>query len=935
MTRLTRTPFLRAVALFGALLLPVVPWAAPAVAQTADATVEIDVVDETGVALPGVSVELKRAETGFARTSVTSAKGAARFPAVPPAERYTAKVSLQGFEAVEQAVTLRIGQTARIRIVLRAKAIAEAVTVIGEAPLVDVYKIDSSTNIIPEQIKALPVANREFEKLAFVAPGVQRERGEFRFVTGGPVIGSGGNASQSTILVDGVDYTDPALGLAKTRVSQDAISEFRVINSRFDAEVGGSAGGALTVLTKTGTNEFKGSVFAFYRNADMRAKGALEQDSTVDFRRGQYGATFGGPIVKDRTHFFLSGEYVDEIRPTLFRPQGAFVSQAADLEVPTKQILAFGSVTHSLTDSQTLLFKADYERYRLDNFRVGGVQSQAYGQELQRDNYNFTAGHTAVLGASTTNELRAQYGSRKYFEPTNSNAVADWFSNGVTLKDGGNILGDLLGEGDQFEVRDTLYFHLTGRSGTHDVKAGAGWQHVKDRSIIDTYATGLFLWANDFKAPSPFAFPIAYAYGVGSSDVTVTTDRIAAFVQDDWRPTSNLTVSLGLRYDIDTNGNNTGFTHPLVPEPRKRDTNNFQPRIGLSWDVKKDGQFVGRAGWGLFVGRNLLVPSFTELQQNGVTGRKLYTRVNGLLYGIPALALDPNNPMTTGIPLPIDITLLDKTLDAPEASQFSAGLTTRLWRTGLYLDVEGVWVNGDEELVVHDVNWSGNATHVRPNPAYNQINVYSNAGESEYKALTFALNGSIKGGHLVMGSVTFASKHNTSDDFSPEFPTGYPSDPADLENEYGRARSAERMRFVLSGVFRLPWTLTLAPIFNYGTGQPWTSRYGYDYNGDGKASDRKPGVDRFGNDGPVYRSFDLRLTKSILLGTAGTLELVVEGFNLFNSTNYDVASIDGAEMLSGPTIANPAAVAKSNPNYGKPSATLPSREIQVGVRFAF
>lgn len=930
MTRLTRNPFLRAAALLGAVLLPALTWAGSSRAQTADATVEVDVVDETGVALPGVSVELKRAETGFARTSVTSAAGAARFPAIPPAAGYVARVALQGFEAVEQPLTLRIGQTARLRVVLRAQAVTEAVTVVGEAPLVDVYKIDSSTNIVPEQIKELPVANREFEKLAFIAPGVQRERGEFRFVTGGPVIGSGGNASQSTILVDGVDYTDPALGLAKTRVSQDAISEFRVVNSRFDAEVGGSAGGALTVLTKTGTNELKGSLFAFYRAEGLRAQGALEQDSSVDFRRGQYGVTLGGPIVKDRTHFFLSGEYVDEVRPTLFRPQGAFRTQAADLEVPMDQLLAFGSITHSLSDSQTLLVKADYERYRQENFRVGGVQDASYGQELQRDNYNFTGGHTWVVGAATTNELRAQLGHRKYFEPTNSDAVADWFTNGVTLKTGGNILGDLLGEGDQFEIRDTLYLHLTGKSGTHDVKVGAGWQHVNDRSIIDTYASGLFLWATDAKV-----FPIAYGYGVGSSDVEITTNRLAAFVQDDWRPVSNLTVSLGVRYDLDTNGNNEGFTHPLVPEPRERDTNNVQPRLGLSWDVKKDGRFVARAGWGLFVGRNLLVPAFTELQQNGVTGRKLYTRVNGLLYGLPAFALDPNNPMTTGIPLPLDITLLDQELVAPEASQFSAGLTSRLWQTGLYLDVEGIWVKGKKELIVHDVNWNGNANPTRPNKAYNQVNVYSNDGESEYKALTFALNGSLKGGHLLTGSITFSSKYNRSDDFSPEFPTGYPSDPADLSNEWGRGRSAERMRFVLSGVFRLPWQLTAAPIFNYGSGQPWTRRYGYDFNGDGKTGDRMPGVDRFGMDGPVYRSFDLRLTKSFELGSAGTLELVAEAFNLFNSTNYDVASIDGAEFLSGPTLANPAAAAVANPNYGKPSATLPSREFQLGLRFAF
>ncbi len=922
--------FRAATATAAALLALGLAWAPPVHAQVSDAVVEVDVIDETGVALPGVSVELKRAETGWTRNAVTTVQGNARFAAVPAASGYVLKVALSGFQTVEQPLTLRVGQTAKLKVTLRAKAVIEAVTVTAEAPLVDVYKTDVSTNIVPEQIKELPVPDRQFEKLAFIAPGVQRERGEFRFVTGGPVVGSGGNASQSTILVDGVDYTDPALGLAKTRVSQDAIAEFRVINSRFDAEVGGSSGGALSIVTKTGTNDFAGSVFGFYRADGLRAKGALEKESSVSFHRGQYGFTLGGPIVKDKTHFFASAEYVDAVTPTLVRPQGAFASQAVDLENPFDQLLAFGSISHNLSDSMSLLFKGDYERYRMDNFRVGGVQDESYGQQLQRDNYNFTLAHTWVAGAGTTNEARVQAGHRKYFEPTNSNAVADWYTSGATLKTGGNILGDLLGEGDEFEVRDTLYLHLAGKSGTHDVKVGAGWQRVKDRSVIDTYATGLFLWAFDNKS-----FPVAYAYGVGSADVTVNTDRIAAFLQDDWRPLPNVTVSAGVRYDLDTKGNDAGFTHPLIPQARPRDTNNVQPRLGFTWDVRNDGQFVARGGWGIFTGRYLLVPAFTELQQNGVTGRKLYTRVNGLLYGLPAFALDPNNPTTTGLPLPIDITLLDKTLDAPEANQTSLGLTTRLGRTGLYLDVEGVYVKGKKEIVVHDVNWNGNANPTRPNKAYNQVNVYSNDGRSEYKALTFALNGNLKGGHLITSSVTFASKHNTSDDFSPEFPTGYPSDPANLDAEYGRARSAERFHVVMSGVFRLPWQVIVAPVFQYGSGQPWTRRYGYDYNGDGKTGDRMPGVDRFGQDGPVYRSFDLRLTKSFTIPGFGSVDVIAEGFNVFNSVNYDVASIDNGQYLSGPTLSNPAAPYVANPNYSRFSATLPSREFQLGLRLAF
>lgn len=910
-----------------------VPSGRQAQAQSADATVEVDVVDETGVALPGVSVELKRAETGFVRVAVTSARGSARFPAVTPAPGYTVKASLSGFDPVEQPATLRVGQTAKLRIVLRAKAVTESITVVAEAQTVDVYKTDSSTNIVPEQIRELPVPNREFEKLAFIAPGVERERGDFRFISGGPVIGSGGNASQSTILVDGVDYTDPALGLAKTRVSQDAISEFRVVNSRFDTEVGGSSGGALTVLTKTGTNDVKGTAFAYYLPDWLRAKEYKELDSDIEPHRGQGGLTLGGPIVKDKTHFFLSAEYVDNVKAALVRPGGAFAtSNKVDAENPFNQLLVFGSVAFQLTDEMNLLAKGDYERYRMDNFRVGGIQDVSYGQELQRDNYNFTAAHSWMAGNTTTNEARFQAGHRKYYEPMNSRAVGDWYSLGNTLRSGGNIVGDLLGEGDQFELRDTLYMHLAGKTGTHDLKIGAGWQHVKDRSIIDTYQNGLFLWLLDNKS-----IPYAYLYGIGSSDVTITTDRIAAFVQDDWRPRSNLTVSLGLRYDLDTDGNNPDFTHPLVPNPRGTDTDNIQPRIGFSWDIKNDGAFVARGGWGIFTGRYLLVPAFTELQQNGVTGRKIVTRLNGALFGLPALALDPNNPTATGLPTAPAITLLDATVEAPEANQTSLGLTTRLGATGLYLDVEGVYAKGTNELINRDVNWAGNASPpVRPNRDYSNINTYTNEGHSEYKALTVALNGTMKGGHILTGSVTFADKKNLNDDFSPEYPTGYPNDPANIEGEWGRARSTEKVRVVLSGVFRLPLKFTVAPIFQYGTGQPWTHRLGYDWNGDGFNSDRPAGVDRFAEDGPPYRRFDFRLTKSFSLGPSLNLDVIGEVFNVFNTVNYDVTSVDSAEYLRGTARTAPLP-ANLNPNFGVYTRSIPedSRRVQLGFRLAY
>jgi hypothetical protein len=313
------------------------------------------------------------------------------------------------------------------------------------------------------------------------------------------------------------------------------------------------------------------------------------------------------------------------------------------------------------------------------------------------------------------------------------------------------------------------------------------------------------------------------------------------------------------------------------------------------------------------------------------------TRINGALFGLPAFTLDPNNPTTTGLPTAQAITLLDTTVDAPEANQTSLGLTTRLGRTGVYLDVEGVYAKGRNELINRDVNWAGNSNPaVRPNAAYSNINTYTNEGHSEYKALTVALNGTLKGGHLLTGSVTFADKKNLNDDFSPEYPTGYPNDPAYVEGEWGRARSTEKVHVVLSGVFRLPLQFTIAPIYQYGSGQPWTHRLGYDWNGDGFNSDRPAGVDRFAEDGPPYRRLDLRLTKAFSLGSSFSVDVIAEVFNVFNTVNYDVTSVDGAEYLRGTTRTAPLP-ANLNPNFGVYTRSIPedSRRVQFGLRLVY
>ena len=900
-----------------------------ATAQVADAVIEIVALDESGAALPGVTLTVMRPETGFQQTTVTDAVGFARALALPPGT-YEIKLELSGFATVvERGIVVRVGQTARVAVTLKVARVAETVNVVAEAPLVDVFKTDSSTNIVPEQIASLPVADRDFQRLAFLTPGVQRERGGNRFIGNAPVIGAAGNASQATIMVDGVDFTDPALGLARARFSQEAIGEFRVIANRFDAEIGGSAGGALSIITKSGTNDVKGSAFGFFRATPLRAEGALDLQKN-DYSRQQAGFTLGGPIEKDRTHYFLSFEQVREDTVVPFRPGGAFASQASDLPYPFNQSLLFGGVDHRISDAQNLHVRVVYEHARQQNFRTGGLGDLSSGMDLDRNNFNATATHSTTLAGGAVNQVSVQMGRRQFTEPNNSQSLAEYFSSGNTLQTGANPVGDQNDTGTTVEVRETFFKRVGSGRWAQDVKAGGAVQHVNDYWNFPVYGRGLLLYVTDTRA-----VPLLYVGTSGPADDTLATNLISGFVQTEMRPTAHLSLNAGVRYDVDTQGNNPDFTSPLMPAARGKDLNNVQPRAGFSWDVSGSGAQVVRGGVGLFTGRNLLVPAHIERMQNGFTGLIIQQRLSGVAIGVPALAINPASPSTTGIALPRDAARLSDTFGNPYAAQATMGYTMRLGQTGLFADIEGVYVKGHDEAIIRDLNWKGDALGGgRPNASFNQINAYTNEGYSTYAAFIASLNGTIKGGHLVTAALTVASKKNISDDFSPAA-TDYPSDPANIQAEYGRSRADERVHFVTSAVLRLPWRLTIAPIFEYGSGQPWNARLGYDYNGDGRTGDRPAGLAKFSQDGPNFANVNLRATYHIPFGGARGADVIWEMFNVFNRVNYDVNSMITGQYLSGPTLANPALPAVVNTRYGQPTATLPPFEAQVGIRFGF
>jgi hypothetical protein len=455
-------------------------------------------------------------------------------------------------------------------------------------------------------------------------------------------------------------------------------------------------------------------------------------------------------------------------------------------------------------------------------------------------------------------------------------------------------------------------------SDTHQIKAGLSYQILRHKYLFEMYDAGEMTYLTDDRS-----LPFFYTHGIGPSDVELQSELIGLFAQDDWLATNGLTLSLGLRYDVDIGGNNPDFEHPLLPDRRGTDWNNFQPRVGFTWDLTRNGVNVLRGGAGLFTGRYTATPPLAELQFNEVTGRYAEIRVGPTV----------DDPENTGVPFPPSIYLLGESFLLPQSTQVTLGYSRRIGNSSLYLDVEGIYVDGRNEHVIRDSNWAGNDNPGRIDPAYTIVGQWIDEGYSEYRALQLGLNGTIKGGHLISAWLSLSDKKNIQDD--PQSPQE-PSDSADLDAEWGRSRTDERYRFVASGVFRLPWDLALAPVFEYGSGAPWNRLYGYDFNGDLWFGDRPPGTPRYGEDGPPFRQLNLRLTKGFPLAGTKRLDLIVEAFNVFDTTNYDVFSVDNAMYFSGPTLSgDPTQPFDPNPGFGQYKATHAPREIQLGLRYSF
>src|SRR5437867_4343558 len=342
-----------------------------AAGQTTTATLQGVVRDPLHAVLPGASVTLRDAYTGFVRATTTDGAGAYVLSYVP-AGTYELTIELSGFKTLKRdRLRFEVGQQLTMDASLEVAGIAETVTVRETPPLVETTKSEVDMVVSREQIDSLPLSGRQAASLALLSPGVVPRGG-----TEEPVTTGGQPRGSSEMLVDGVSNELMAVNSIRSNAPPDAIQEFQVITSQYQAEFGNATGVILNTITRTGTNDLHGRAYYFHRDQGLDARN-FYQTSRAKLAQKQPGGWLGGPIVKDRTHYFLTYEATRRMQiATVTSPV-----EPGDVEQPSEGNQFLAKVTHQLTSANRLTGRFNVDRQTRHNVGVGGFTLKEVGIE--------------------------------------------------------------------------------------------------------------------------------------------------------------------------------------------------------------------------------------------------------------------------------------------------------------------------------------------------------------------------------------------------------------------------------------------------------------------------------------------------------------------------------------------------------------------------
>jgi hypothetical protein len=942
--------------------------ALPAGVSAQEAVMSGIVTDTTGAVLPGVTVTAVHVTTGNKFVAVTDAGGAYRIAS--RIGEHTVTGELTGFTTVTRTgITVQVGQVATVNIQLGISAVQETITVTGDTPLVDVSTSVIGGNIDPRQVQELPIQGRDWTSLALLAPGNRTTD------MGGAPVQDRADVREYQLNMDGQQVTQQ-LGIGgQPLYSRDSVAEFQFISNRFDATQGRSSGVQVNAITKSGTNTLSGQFGSWFRDSDWNAEDHV-LNRVVPFSNQQVSIAAGGPIVRDKLHFFGNYEYDRSPKTSVWNtPIPAF-----NISLDGKQVKKIGGfrLDYQVSSNMRLMGKVS----AANDFNPFGTGSAtlhpASTNSEDRGNREYLGQYTHVINNRTLNEVRVGFSEWNVLQGNLTTWSNHWAKDiGVTeghpriqmvgLTIAGNQNAPRVRDQNSYMFRDDFTYSYDAR-GRHDLKSGFEYvfMHEFTRNCRNCMSqtdsrNGTIppaLMAAIF--PDPFNAdtwhlnalgPFTRRFTLGISETFRTpfdVPKIAAWVQDDWHLGDRLTLNLGLRYDVLTNNwANDANVPPILSPGRPNDTNNIQPRLGFAWSL--DDRTVVRGGVGRYYADIL-----TNLHM-WTYGNESIASVEVVNDGRPDFVTNPfNGPKPTpeqAFANFCDVNLrrgclvrgLQELAPPPpydkvqNSWQTSIGFQRQLGEATA-VEVDYVY-NGsrNEKVIQENVNLRFNPQTGEPLPysvaanrAYPTMGIISVTpymGWSNYHAVQTALTRRFRNNW--QGSVTYtvgALRNATPKPMSGDQIVSFDV-PPDLGNEYTLANTDQRNRVVFNGIWQVAGGFQVSGVYFFGSGErdqietgdenrdvgEWAT---YRYREDGTI------IPRYTFTGDPIHRVDLRLQQRVPLPGRMAIDGVFEVFNLFNRANYGSYVLDE----TSPAFLDPAQ--NSNLAYAP-------RTLQLGFRFTF
>jgi hypothetical protein len=858
--------------------------ASRAAAQSGSGAITGVVTGDDGSRLPGVTVTVETEPWGR-RTTTTDGDGAYVFDGLPGGRTYRVEATVAGFSSERQSIVLAANATLVVNLRLKL-ALSEVVGVTGTAPQAE-HPVSELQQTIGDQLAhSLPLAGRNFIPLAMLAAGF----------TGNPNYPNpqGQQYWTNNVLVDGASHFSKWRSAPRAFYSGyglESIRDVRVLTNRFSAEYGEAMATVTTAITRSGTDRIRGSALFFLQNdaldaAPVFAASAPPQDAE------RFGFTIGGPVVRERTHFFESYEGRRSRNHNI-----VFPTAAPDLErfVPDNEDehLLFVRLDHRAADRHALSARYNGQRFRWRN-QPGGLTRSGSGTMYRNDVQTVLASDRRVYTARGQNEIRGQFA--RYRDVRTDLNPSVFVSRAGVSQEGGTIgpYGYGADPEDTWEAADT--FSLL--AGDHALRAGAGARYVRARNTFLNYGRGAYFFGG---SAADYPLPYLFVQGIAPDDAAVRADPRAAaaslFVQDDWRLRPSLTLNLGLRYDVESIGNVRNYT-------ASADADNVQPRLGVAWDPIGSGRTIVRAGVGWYTQQHLLL-YINRVQLEGAGGTAtialppdspLFPRFPAALGALPAALLPPG-----------DRHVVAGDFRNPHSLQATVGAERRLG--ALTVAADYVYLAGHDLMSLVDANApasiakpsqrsvaQADATRpIAPVPgSFRNLIVLGNQGRSWYHALQIKAERST-GAVQLLGSYTLAHADDLANYQLPEDSRNVAAEKARANTDIRHNLSAGlSWQIPGAGRWRRDWTLSALGIVH--SNRPFTIAWGDDRNGTTQ-NDARPGARNTAATGP-YRTIDAALSRRFAV-RAATIEGRVEAFNLLNAVNYDqyVGSLQSAFYL--------------------------------------